>query len=147
MAGGTTVWVALASPNQPVGGVPFIDSNNEPDIDVVNFFYDSVQKMLKVLNGIAFDYTLAAGTGAQVINKSCGVVKFAAAAQTLVVTNNLIDLNSLIIPAVLGDDATGKSCVISAQAAGSFTLKLNAAATAQLSVGFFVIPLGKPIAQ
>lgn len=145
--GANTVWVALATPNAPTGGIPFIDANNEPDIDVTRFFYDSVQFMMKILNGIAFDYTFAGVTGAQVINKPAGTVLFAAAAQTLVVTNSLVDANSLIIPFVLGDDATAKSAVISVQAAGSFTIKLNAVAAAQLKVGFLVFPLGKPIAQ
>lgn len=85
------------------------------------------------------DFTNAVGTGAQVINKPMGSVLFAAAAQTLVVTNSLVTANSVIIPSVMGDDATAKSCVISAQAGGSFTLKLNAAATAQLKVGFLVL--------
>lgn len=89
--------------------------------------------------GLYLDFTNAVGTGAQVINKPMGSVLFAAAAQTLVVTNSLVTANSIIIPSVMGDDATGKSCVISAQGAGSFTLKLNAAATAQLKVGFLVL--------
>lgn len=145
--GANTVWVALATPNPPVGGIPFIDSNNEPDIDVTSFFWDSVQKMMEVLNGIAVDYTFAAVAGAATINKPAGSVLFAAAAQTLVVTNSIVDASSLIIPVVLGDDATGKSVVVSAIGAGTFTLKLNAAATTQLRVGFLVMPLGKPVAQ
>jgi hypothetical protein len=145
----SNVWVALASPNSPVGAVPYINSDQEPDVDVLNLFYDSVQKMLRVLNGVSFDFTLTAPgtTGAQTIQKPCGFVNFAAAAQTLVVTNYLVDGNSLIIPVVLTDDATAKSCIISAQSVGSFTLKLNAAATAETKVGFLMLPLGKPIAQ
>lgn len=85
------------------------------------------------------DYTNAIVTGAAVINKPAGSVLFAAAAQTLVVTNSLVTANSIIIPTVSGDDATAKSVVVSAQGAGSFTLKLNAAATAQLKVNFQVI--------
>lgn len=143
----SNVWVDLASPNPPVGGIPYINSDSEVDIDVLNLFYDSVNLMQYIKNGIAPDYTAAGSTGAQTINKVAGSVLFAAAAQTLVVTNNLITANSQIIATVQGDDTTAKYVVISNQAAGTFTLKLNAAATAQLKVSFFILPLGTPEAQ
>ncbi len=85
------------------------------------------------------DYTNAGVAGAQVINKPSGSVLFAAAAQTLVVTNALVTAASVIILTVSGDDATAKSAVISVQGAGTFTIKLNAAATAQLKVNFLVV--------
>jgi len=143
----TTVWADLASPDAPTGAVPYIDEDQEPAVDVLNLFYDSVQKMLSVKNGIAVDYTHASSAGAQTINKAAGSVKFAAAAQTLVVTNSLANVSSLILPSVLSDDTTAKSVVVSARAAGNFTLKLNAAATAETVVGFLLLPLGQPVAQ
>lgn len=88
-----------------------------------------------------FSKTVTAGgtTGAQTINKMTGSVNFAAAAQTLVVTNSLVTTSSLIIATVMTDDTTAKSVAVSALSAGSFTLKLNAAATAETKVAFFVI--------
>ncbi len=88
-----------------------------------------------------FDATLTAGgtTGAQTINKPTGSVNFAASAQTLVVTNSLVTTSSLIFLTINTDDATAKSAIISAQSAGSFTIKLNVAATAETKVGFLVI--------
>lgn len=143
----TNVWVALALPNAPVGGIPFINADNEPDIDVLALFWDSVRQMMFVKNGISMDYTISLVAGDQIINKPLGMVRIAAAGQTVVVTNSLVDTSSLIIPFLLTDDATAKSCVVSARAVGSFTLKLNAAATAEVKIGFLVMPVGLPVAQ
>lgn len=82
--------------------------------------------------------TAAGTTGAQTINKIAGSVNFAAAATSLVVTNNLVNANSLILCTVGTNDTTMKSCSAVA-AAGSFTIFSNAAATAETRVNFFVI--------
>jgi hypothetical protein len=83
--------------------------------------------------------TVTAGgtTGAQTINKSLGTVNFAAAATSLVVTNNLVSTSSIVIATVRTNDTTLKS-VQAVSGAGSFTLYGNAAATAETSVGFIV---------
>lgn len=87
-----------------------------------------------------YDATITpAGTnGAQTINKPSGTVNFAAGASSLVVTNSLCSTNSLVFAEVRSNDATAviKNVV---PAAGSFTITLNAAATAATSVGFFII--------
>lgn len=85
--------------------------------------------------------TVTAGgtTGAQTINKTAGSVNFAAGAQTIVVTNSFVSTSSLIFPAVLTDDTTAKSAVISSIGSGTFTIKLNATATAETKVSFFVV--------
>ena len=81
----------------------------------------------------------AAGTtGAQTINKTCGTVNFAAAATSLVVTNSLVTVNSIVICTVGTNDTTMKSANAVA-AAGSFTINANAAATAETRVNFLVI--------
>jgi len=86
------------------------------------------------------DQTITAGgtTGAQTINKAAGTVNFAAAATSLVVTNNLVTTSSTIYCSVRTNDTTAliKNVV---PASGSFTITLNAAATAETSVGFFVV--------
>lgn len=84
--------------------------------------------------------TVTAGgtTGAQTINKPSGSVNFAAAATTLVVTNSLATTSSQVFVQVYGTDATATSARVT-KAAGSFTITLNAAATAETAVGFFVI--------
>lgn len=134
------VWVALADPNSPAGSVPYVDPTTlVPAVDVTNFAWKSVLKYLYIAGGFKTDYTIAPAAGAVVINKAAGVGKIAAAAQSIVVTNSVVkDANTLVIPFLLTDDATAKS-VIAVPAAGSVTLKLNAAATAQVSVGFIVL--------
>jgi hypothetical protein len=81
--------------------------------------------------------TATGTTGAQTINKSAGTVNFAAAATTLVVTNSLVSTSSLVFCTIRTNDTTAliKNVV---PAAGSFTITLNAAATAETSVGFIV---------
>lgn len=76
-------------------------------------------------------------TGNQTINKPAGTVNFAASATTLTVTNSLVTANSIVIATVLTDDTTAiiKNVVCSS---GSFIIKLNAAATAETKVGFWV---------
>jgi len=88
---------------------------------------------------IAMDATNTAGgtTGAQTINKPSGTVNFAAAASSLVVTNSLVTTSSIVHAMVRTNDSTAiiKNVV---PAAGSFTITLNASATAETSVGFVV---------
>lgn len=86
------------------------------------------------------DATMTAGgtTGAQTINKAAGSVNFATGTSTLVVTNSLVTVNSLVLCVIQTADATAvlKSVV---PAAGSFTITLNAATTAETKVAFHVI--------
>lgn len=81
----------------------------------------------------------AAGTqGNQTINAPSGTVNFAPGATSLVVTNSLCTTNSIVLPVIRTNDATAtiKNVVPSA---GFFTINLNAAATSETSVGFFII--------
>lgn len=77
-------------------------------------------------------------TGARTINKAAGTVNFAAGAVALVVTNSLVTSASIILCVVRTNDSTAiiKNVV---PASGSFTIRLDAAATAETSVGFLVI--------
>jgi hypothetical protein len=82
--------------------------------------------------------TATGTTGAQTINRPSGTVNFAAGATSLVVTNSLCTTSSIVLPVVRTNDATAvvKNIV---PGAGSFTINLEAAATAETSVGFFII--------
>lgn len=86
------------------------------------------------------DQTITAGgtTGNQTINKAAGTINVAAGQSTIVVTNSLVTTSSLVFCTVRTNDTTAliKNCV---PAAGSFTMRLNANATAETSVGFLVI--------
>lgn len=89
---------------------------------------------------IKVNRTITAGgvTGDQTIDKPAGTVNFAAAATTLTVTNNLVTIDSIVFAVVRTNDTTAviKNVV---PAAGSFVINLEAAATAETSVGFFVL--------
>ena len=82
--------------------------------------------------------TAAGTTGAQTINRPSGTVNFGIGAGSLVVTNSLCSTSSIVFATVRTNDATAyiKNVV---PAAGSFTINLGAAATAETSVGFFII--------
>jgi len=81
--------------------------------------------------------TAVATTGAQTINKSSGSVNFAAAASSLVVTNSLVTVNSVILLTVGTNDTTMRSAIAVA-AAGSFTIYPTSAPTAETRVNFLV---------
>jgi hypothetical protein len=95
----------------------------------------SVSKAGKI--ALSATNTAAGTTGAQTINKPSGTVNFAAAATSLVVTNSLVTTASIVMCVVRTADSTAtiKNVV---PGAGSFTINLGAAATAETSVGFVV---------
>lgn len=82
--------------------------------------------------------TASGTTGNQTINKASGTVNIAAAGTTVTVTNSLVTASSIVYAVIRTNDATAtiKNVV---PAAGSFTINLGAAATAETSIGFFVI--------
>lgn len=92
------------------------------------------------VNKITVPTTVTAGgtTGAQTINNVSGTVNFAATDISLVVTNNIVTANSLVFVVIRTNDSTAtiKNVV---PASGSFTINLTAAATAETSVGFFIV--------
>ena len=81
--------------------------------------------------------TAAATTGAQTIHKVTGAVNFAAAATSLVVTNNLVSTSSVVLCSVGTNDTTMKS-VACVPTANTITITANAAATAETRVYFMV---------
>ncbi len=82
--------------------------------------------------------TAGGTTGARTINRTTGTVNFAAGASSLVVTNSLVSASSLVFCMIRTNDTTAllKNVV---PTSGSFTITLNANATAETSVGFIVI--------
>lgn len=76
-------------------------------------------------------------TGNQTINMSSGTVYFAAADTSLVVTNSIVTLNSIIQLTVGTNDTTMKSALAVA-AAGSFTIFPNAVPTGMTRVNFTI---------
>lgn len=138
--------------NTVQGGYDWVNNSDASTGTVDTGLWRNAAGVVEVNNGTAaayrdmkvrqhyVDQTITAGgtTGAQTINKAAGTVNFAAAAVTLVVTNSLCTTSSTVYCSVRTNDSTAliKNAV---PAAGSFTITLNAAATAETSVGFLVI--------
>jgi hypothetical protein len=82
--------------------------------------------------------TASGTTGNQTINKASGTVNIAAAGTTVTVTNSLVTASSIVYAVIRTNDSTAviKNVV---PGAGSFVINLGAAATAETSIGFFVI--------
>jgi len=82
--------------------------------------------------------TTAGTTGDRTINELAGTVNIAAAGTTVTVTNSLVTANSIVFCTLRTNDttATVKNVV---PTAGSFTINLGAAATGEVSIGFFVV--------
>jgi hypothetical protein len=98
---------------------------------------DWFHKVYYAISTLTFNKVNTATIGAVTINAPTGRVNIAAGQTTIVVTNNLCNLNSLIFPSIATNDATALiKNVISA--AGSFTIRLNAAATANTAINFFM---------
>lgn len=96
---------------------------------------------LDIGSGYGFTFyrtnTAAGTTGAQTIDKPAGSVNIAAGQTTLVVTNTMCLATSNVFAAVQTNDTTAvlKNVV---PAAGSFTITLTAAATAETRIAFWV---------
>jgi hypothetical protein len=112
----------------------------------------SGSKILAIGNGTQFDIsggisvaqiildktvTATGTTGAVPINKSSGAVNFAAAAASLVVTNSLVTVNSVIVVSKGTNDATARLGAVVA-AAGSFTIYMDVAPAAETRVNFIL---------
>lgn len=114
--------------------------NQREALDIICLTSNAEALRIKAAGNIVLPTTVTAGgtTGAQTINKTSGTVNFAATATSLVVTNSLVTTTSIVLAIVRTNDATAivKNVVPSA---GSFAINLNAAATAETSVGFVVI--------
>lgn len=101
------------------------------NIESGNSYFDG-----KIVQGAT--NTAAGTTGNQTINKPTGTVNIAAAGTSVTVTNSLVTSSSIVFCVVRTNDSTAliKNVVPSS---GSFTINMNAAVTAETSIGFMVI--------
>jgi len=109
---------------------------------ITRFADNSDVEKFKFLNtgSLVLESTNTAGgtTGDRTINKISGTVNIAAAGTTVTVTNSLVTTSSIVFCVVRTNDTTAliKNVV---PGAGSFVINMNAAVTAETSIGFFVI--------
>jgi hypothetical protein len=110
--------------------------------DAMTVFDNSSNPMFRVLpsGGIAQNKTITPNgtTGNQTINKPLGTVNIAAGQSSVTVTNSLVDANSIVFAVVRSNDSTAQIKNVTC-AAGSFTIRLAANATAETSIGFMVM--------
>lgn len=95
-------------------------------------------KTLFGYSSLFLGFLASGGVGAQIINKSSGRSGIAIGQTSVVITNNKVTATSVVLPVLETVDATAKS-VVATPGAGSVTFTLNAACTAQVSVGFVVV--------
>lgn len=141
--GGTanTVWESLALEGEPVAnGVIYIDPDTlQPNVDPDGLAYDPTTQETGVKK-LAVEQGIAGASGNVAINKMAGQVQFAVAAQSLILTNDRIEADSIVICTVATDDATAFAAkAIVDPAGGSATIKLNAAATGITKVNFLIL--------
>lgn len=81
--------------------------------------------------------TPAGTTGNQTINKPCGTANIAASGTSVAITNNLVTANTILDVDARTNDST---CRVAnyVPAAGSVTINMTAACTAETSVGFCI---------
>lgn len=89
------------------------------------------------ISGLGRTNTAGGTTGARTINTQLGSVNFAAGATSLVVTNSLVTANSIVHVTMATNDATAAN-IRAVPAAGSFTIHLLTATTAEMKVNFSV---------
>lgn len=82
--------------------------------------------------------TAAGQTGAKTINANAGCVRFAAAATSLVVTNNLVTTNSVINVTQAGSDGSAVGLFYT-PGNGSFTIGFSTGPGAELRVDFSIL--------
>lgn len=85
----------------------------------------------------SMDGTDASGTpGAATINQPIGQVAVSDTAASVTVTNSLVTTSSVVLPVLQFVDATCTQILSCVPAAGSFTITMNAACTADTKIGF-----------
>lgn len=144
----STVWTQLASPNSPVGSIPFVDIDGTGIVtDVTNFFYTAengdtsgtkLAGQLSVLKGLRVGYQDRTSTpGSVTINEVAGRVLIAAGQSALTVTCSKCFTSSIVQVTIETADVT-LIRIVPVRYNGSFVLSGNAAATAGVTVAFLI---------
>lgn len=152
----TALWfnVTPAATNYAIGGGP----NGDTDINATtgqaigfNINNSSKANMTASAWTVSIPFAMAdeirltsftddsATPGNRTVNKVRGVNAIAIGAATCVITNSFVSATSLVIPVLQFGDATATTVLRCIPAAGSFTLTVNAAATAATKFGWVVI--------
>lgn len=135
----TNVWTALSATQAVALGVPYIDPTTlQPNVDPAGHSYDPAIQETGIKK-LAVEQLIAGASGNIVLNAMAGQVQLAVAQQSLVLTNDRIDADSIIIATVATDDATATSAKAIVTAAGVATIKTNALTTGITKINFLVL--------
>ncbi len=121
-------------PRKPIG-------EKYDKLEILRHLEDLHKRINEVFNTgpISFDRSDAAvgATGSRVVSTKAGTARIAAAGTSVTVTNSLVTTGSLIFSTLRSNDATAyvKNIVCSD---GSFVIRLGAAATAEVEIGWLV---------
>jgi hypothetical protein len=133
---GTGVATALAKASNDTGGI--VLAGGTSSLNIIGTVGAS-NPQSGSFSSITLSKTITAigTTGARTINNATGSVNFASTATSLVVTNNLVTVNSVIQVSKATNNSTARLGAVVA-AAGSFTIYMDVAPTATTRVNFLV---------
>jgi hypothetical protein len=140
--GNTTIGGTTAAAFTPLARLHVLASGQSSGTDAFLVQNTNPANLFEVENNGKITYwatnTATGTTSVQTINRPSGTINIAAGETSKDVNNSLCTTSSIILPVIRTNDATAtiKNVV---PGNGLFTINLTAAATAETSVGFFII--------
>lgn len=135
----TNVWSGLSVTQAVAEGIPYIDPDSlQPNVDPAGLSYDKTLQETRIKK-LAVEQAIAGVSGNIVLNAISGQVQLAAGAQSLVLTNDRIEADSILLCTIATDDATAFAAKGIVTAAGLATIKANALTTGITKINFLVL--------
>lgn len=135
----TNLWSGLSVTQAVAQGIPYIDPDSlQPQVDPAGHSYDKTLQETGIKK-LAVEQLIAGASGNIVLNAMAGQVQLAAGAQSLVLTNDRIEADSILICTVATDDATASAAKGIVTAAQTATIKTNAVTTGITKINFLVL--------
>lgn len=141
MANPSTIWAQLAMPNPPAGSIPFVLSDGATiGTDVLNFNYDSINKLLSVSNGLEVNslFTQVGVASPVTINYPAGEFTIKAGTLTTTVMNNRVTSGTIVLLQRRNSDATLGSLIVDTSTPGQFRAFSATNATADCNINFIL---------
>jgi hypothetical protein len=135
----TNVWSGLSVTQAVALGIPYIDPDSlQPNVDPAGLSYIPSTQETNIKK-LAVEQAIAGASGNIILNAMAGQVQLAAGAQSLVLTNDRIEADSIIICTVATDDATAFAAKGIVTGVGVVTIKTNAVTTGITKINFLVL--------
>lgn len=135
-----TVWESLQTQGQAVAnGIPYIDPDTlQPDVDPDGLGY-IVSTQETQIKKLAVQQGIAGVSGNITLNTMAGQVQLGAGAQTLTLTDDRIEADSIIMCTVATDDNTAFAAKGIVTGVGTAIIKTNAVTTGITKINFLVL--------